>query len=223
MARLISRFFIVTLSIAILIISASAIKAQETDASLILSLSFDDGKGKVATDGSKYGNNGDLKGDPKWVDGKFGKALEFNGTSDWVEIPHADILCVDKDVTVMAWLNTNRWEYPGGGYQGIIAKSNDTRSYSLYTTAAGILHFSTAGVGTTSIKQVPKNEWVHVTAVVVDGKHRYYFNGILDTETGSGIKLPGLSDNVTVVVLIRMRVRANLGALLMKFVSGIKH
>jgi hypothetical protein len=76
MARVKSRFFIVALSIAVLIISASVTKAQETDVSLILSLSFDDGSGKIATDNSKYGNNGALKGSPNWVDGKFGKALQ---------------------------------------------------------------------------------------------------------------------------------------------------
>jgi hypothetical protein len=200
MASVRSRFFIVFLSIAVLIISASVIKAQETDVSLILSLSFEDGKGKVATDISKYGNNGALKGDPKWVDGKFGKALQLNGSTDWVEVPHADILTVDKEITVMAWIKADRYEVPGAGYQGIVSKSNDPRSYSLYTMAAGTLHFSTAGVGTVSVAKVPLKEWVHVAAVVVDGKHRYYFNGKLDSESGSGVKLPGLSDKASVLV-----------------------
>jgi len=190
----------VTLSIAVLIISASVTKAQSADPSLILSLSFDDGSGKVAKDLSKYGNNGALKGDPKWVDGKFGKALQLNGSTDWVEVPHADILSVDKEVTIMAWIKADRYEVPGAGYQGIVAKSNSPRSYSLYTTAAGILHFSTAGVGTTSIAKVPLKEWVHITVEVVGGKHRYYFNGKLDSESGSGVVLPGLTDKDVVLV-----------------------
>jgi hypothetical protein len=160
---------------------------------------FDEDKGDTAKDSSGNGNDGKITG-AKWVDGKFGKALSFNGTSDFVEIPHADILTVDKEVTVTAWIITDRYEVPGAGYQGIVAKSNDTRSYSLYTTASGVVHFSTAGVGTTSIAKVPLNEWVHITAVVVDGKHRYYFNGNLDSETGAGIKLPGLSDTATVLI-----------------------
>jgi hypothetical protein len=200
MARVRCRFFIMFLSITILIISASVTKAQEVDPSLILSLSFEDGKGKIATDLSKYGNNGALKGAPNWVDGKFGKALQLNGSTDWVEVPHADILCVDKEVTVMAWVKADRYEVPGAGYQGILSKSNDTRSYSLYTTSSGVLHFSTAGVGTTSVAKVPLKEWVHIAAVVVDGKHRYYFNGKLDSESGAAVKLPGLSDKAIVLV-----------------------
>ena len=50
---------------------------------------FDEGKGGVATDSSKQGNDGDIHG-AKWVDGKFGKALEFDGVSNWVEVPHSD-------------------------------------------------------------------------------------------------------------------------------------
>ena len=50
---------------------------------------FDEGKGNVATDSSEHGNDGEIHG-AKWVDGKFGKALEFDGASNWVEVPHSD-------------------------------------------------------------------------------------------------------------------------------------
>ena len=50
---------------------------------------FNEGKGNTATDGSGNGNDGEIHG-AKWVDGKFGKALEFNGTDNWVEVPHSN-------------------------------------------------------------------------------------------------------------------------------------
>ena len=50
---------------------------------------FNEGKGNIATDGSGNGNDGEIHG-AKWVDGKFGKALEFNGTDNWVEVPHSN-------------------------------------------------------------------------------------------------------------------------------------
>ena len=50
---------------------------------------FNEGKGNTAKDSSGNGNDGDIHG-AKWVDGKFGKALEFNGTDNWVEVPHSD-------------------------------------------------------------------------------------------------------------------------------------
>ena len=50
---------------------------------------FDEGKGDTATDSSENGNDGEIHG-AKWVDGKFGKALEFDGASNWVEVPHSN-------------------------------------------------------------------------------------------------------------------------------------
>jgi len=49
---------------------------------------FNDGKGGVATDSSEQGNDGEIHG-AKWVNGKFGKALEFDGVGNWVEVPHS--------------------------------------------------------------------------------------------------------------------------------------
>ncbi len=50
---------------------------------------FDDGEGTVAADSSANGNDGTIHG-ATWVDGQFGKALQFDGTDDWVEVPHSN-------------------------------------------------------------------------------------------------------------------------------------
>jgi len=168
---------------------------------------FDEGSGTIVTDLSEYGNNGTLQGDPQWVNGKFGKALQFDGVDDYVEIPHADILTVDNEVTVMAWINVERLGFSeSDNYQGIVAKSNNPRSYSLYTQGSGTLHFSTtstatnAYVGSSSSGQVPLNEWVHVAVKVEDGGHVYYINGEPSGTGGSGIVLPGTDDTSPVVI-----------------------
>ena len=59
---------------------------------------FNEGKGNTATDGSGNGNDGEIHG-AKWVDGKFGKALEFNGTDNWVEVPHSDTVGFEAGVS----------------------------------------------------------------------------------------------------------------------------
>ena len=46
---------------------------------------FDEGSGKTARDSSGKGNDGELMNNPKWVSGKFGKALEFDGKDDWAK------------------------------------------------------------------------------------------------------------------------------------------
>ncbi|MCP4260631.1 MAG: LamG domain-containing protein [Planctomycetes bacterium] len=168
---------------------------------------LDEGSGTTAFDFSGNGNDGALQNDAGWGIGYLSNSsVLLDGDDDFVEVPHADILTVDNEVSVMAWINAERLEPPGAGYSGIIAKSNSPRSYSLYTTAAGPLHFSTtstvtnAFVGTTSSTNVPLNEWVHVAAVVVDGGHIYYMNGEEAGTGGADIELPGDADTGTVVI-----------------------
>ncbi|MCZ6801975.1 MAG: LamG domain-containing protein [Nitrospirae bacterium] len=181
----------------IFVLCAAMGYAQDIDESLLLYMSFDTVDGDTVPDHSLHGNDGEIAGNPKLVDGKFGKALEFNGQSDWVTVPHAEILTVDKEVTVMAWINTPRHTGPGGAqWQGILAKGNGQRSYSLYTDqAVSGLHFSVGGSGTQSAVQVALDEWQHVTAQVVKGNtHRYYINGELAGEFGGQNPPPGVAD-----------------------------
>ena len=169
-----------------------------TDPNLVGWWKFDEGSGVTVLDGSGYGNHGTIKGNPQWVLGQDDDALEFDGVDDYVEVPHAPILTVDNEVTVMAWINTGRYIGPtGDDWQGIMAKGSP-RSYSLYTQVSGALHFSTAGVGTLSSEQIPLNEWVHVCAMVIGGTHQYYINGEDAGTSGSGIVLPGAADTATV-------------------------
>ncbi len=67
---------------------------------------FDEESGKVAKDSSDNGYDGKFmgKGNPKWVDGKFGKALDFNGSTDYVEVDSEPGLNITGDITVVAWI-----------------------------------------------------------------------------------------------------------------------
>ena len=192
-------FIILTL---ITFAASFAYAANEPEESLILYFSFDELDGENAIDHSKYENHGELVGDPKLVDGKFGKALEFNGESDWVLIPHHETLTVDENVTVMAWINTPRYTGPGGAqWQGILAKSNGPRSYSFYTESVSqCLHLSVGGSGSVCNKKVPLDEWAHVVAQVDGGTHRYWVNGELAGEPGGKNPPPGKADTADALV-----------------------
>lgn len=172
------------------------------DPSLILSLSFDEVAGGKVIDQSQYGNDGILVGDPELVKGRFGNALEFNGVSDWVEISHDDSLTVDRNVTVMAWIQTPRHNGPANApWQGIVAKGNNPRSYSFYTEAGGSLHLSVGDFqGSDSNRKVKLNEWQHVVAQVDDGVHRYWINGINAGSFNVNAVLPGRADRAAVLI-----------------------
>ena len=115
--------FSVLTIIAITLVASFAHAADPSDDSLILYFSFDELDGDTVTDHSQYGNDGTIAGSPELAAGKFGNALKLNGESDWVEVPHADILTVDTDVTVMAWINAGRHMGPNEQrWQGILFK-----------------------------------------------------------------------------------------------------
>jgi len=56
----------------------------DTIAGTQLALDFDEGSGTIAYDKSGNGNNGTLMLGPTWTNGKFGKALSFDGKDDYV-------------------------------------------------------------------------------------------------------------------------------------------
>ena len=63
---------------------------------------FDEGKGSPK-DASGNENHGKIAGEPRWVDGKFGKALEFDGKDDHIVVKDHPTLDFTKNLTIMAW------------------------------------------------------------------------------------------------------------------------
>ena len=94
---------------------------------------FDEGKGETAKDSSGHGHDGVLDG-PSWVDGKFGKALNYDATDDFVEIPHEDGLSLQA-YTIAAWVKIRPRP---GEWQAIVHKQgpggNNERNYVLNIT-----------------------------------------------------------------------------------------
>ena len=75
---------------------------------LVLYMPLDEGNGKNTEDFSENGFEGELNGGAKWVDGKFGKALEFSASSDFVAIEDDAPFHIEDEITQAAWINLNR-------------------------------------------------------------------------------------------------------------------
>jgi hypothetical protein len=155
-----------------------------TDESLVLHLTFDEGKGNTVADDSIHQNNGSIMGNPKWVNGKFGSALSFDGAGDTVEIKHADILNTTTAVTMEMWVKT-----PGGAevkQAGIEKGIWAVGEYSLYPVYEGgtVVQFYDLppACGDAGIKGrgIMDDKW-HYLAGVWDGKTIYlYIDGELE-------------------------------------------
>ena len=79
---------------------------------------FDEGEGAVAGDSSSQDNEGQIHG-ASWVDGKFGKALQFDGTDDWVEVAHSASISFEKGTSFSVSLH-----FKGTSVAGALAGKN---------------------------------------------------------------------------------------------------
>ena len=86
------------------VLCVSTISAAIDPANVVGLWLFDEGKGNVATDASENGLDGEFKGKPKWVDGKFGKGLELDGKAAYVQIPGHDN--PNDAITVSIWVKS---------------------------------------------------------------------------------------------------------------------
>ena len=154
------------------------------DGSMVLHFTFDEGKGDLVADDSLHSNNGRTEGNPKWVPGKFGSALEFDGNGETVEISHAESLNISTAVTMEMWVKIP----PSGGESnqaGIEKGIWDTGEYSLYPVygANTIAQFNDLPEDCddeNTGRSIRDNQWHHL-AGVWDGHRIYiYLDGELD-------------------------------------------
>jgi len=100
-------FKMITLISILSLMSIIPCTAQQ-EASLVGYWPFDEGKGEDVIDQSGNGNDGTIKGDVKWVNGKFNKALDFTPGA-YVEIPDSDTLRDMDEYTAALWINFNEF------------------------------------------------------------------------------------------------------------------
>ncbi|MEA3226164.1 MAG: LamG domain-containing protein, partial [Planctomycetota bacterium] len=155
--------FVVVLSLAL---------ASPVSAELVAHWKFDEGSGDIAHDASGNGNDGTFVGDPQWAAGKTGGALEFNGSSDYIEVPFSESLKVinQGDFTIAAWfmLNEIPSEYKTVFQQGDDAAGGPGRTWLLVHQSNDI-RSSLGGAATGSGVGIEGGIWYHAAVVVTEG------------------------------------------------------
>jgi hypothetical protein len=173
--------------------------AGNTSAELVAYWTFDEGAGNNVYDASGNDNNGTING-ATWADGKYGKALQFNGQSNYVEVPSSDSLEIDGNVTIAAWIN---WIDAGDTWLCVLANGQQNgpwENYGLFVNRSSrFMYFTLSLDGGHVTQQTPNNtivpnEWVHVGATWDGSAARIYINGQMEleaTQTGTLVP-PGL-------------------------------
>ncbi len=141
---------------------------------------FDEGSGTVAKDSSGNGNDGTLMNSPAWVDGKYGKALQFDGRDDYADLGTSPSLDLGNIFSISAWFYLNadlpasgssNWIYDGGDRPGIYFSGKKLRFYSYHITWDDL----------DSISDIDVRKWYHVVVVWDGSTKNIYLNGQLDT------------------------------------------
>ncbi len=77
---------------------------------LVAHWKLNENEGRIASDSSGNGyacglwNWANASGEPKWVSGKYGNALSFDGINDYIEMPHSTSLGITGPITISAWI-----------------------------------------------------------------------------------------------------------------------
>jgi len=165
---------------------------------------FDDGSGGIAKDSSGSGNDGTLNGNPRWVDGKIGGALEFNGSISFVRAPHIPLN--SRTFTIMMWVNPVLYTS-----EQVVFSQTQSRSTNLS------MHFRLGGQGggnvpaygirmgfyandlDTPANIIVQNNWYHITFWYnfENQTRRIYVNGAKVAEGAAGPFL-GTSGNTVI-------------------------
>jgi hypothetical protein len=164
--------------------------AGNASADLVAHWAFDEGSGTTAFDSSGNGNNGTLQGDLKWITGKIGGALEFNGTDSIIDIPYSPNMTPSEGTTMSAWVfptDTTR-SCIVGQFQGYgMALLGGLQLKSVIWGADWVLSDVT----------IPVQEWSHIAMTwdVTNAERMIFLNGELVGQRGDSA-VPNVQNNM---------------------------
>ena len=138
---------------------------------------------------------GTSEGDLSYIAGRFGEAVNLNGTSETVKIEHYQELKPAKEITISAWIKPNddfsdRWQEiyrkEDGDARCLLAFGKTSEKTGLWL-GLGIGGVYTEHCGPLAIESFRDGKW-HLVAAVYDGSAmRFYFDGReIATEAVSG-------------------------------------
>ncbi len=164
--------------------------------------SFDENTGtSTVYDRSGKGRHGSMNNFPgnPWVPGKFGSALEFDGSNDYINLSSHMSPFTYNDMTVMAWYKSASSSNPDDQY----VFSHNTNPETDFVTfgltddagQVGKMRFgfeknSGGDQFVYSSSVVVNQQWQHIVGVRENGRVKLYVNGVLETDAADGTSGP---------------------------------
>src|SRR6185436_14573426 len=157
-------------------------------AGLVAAFSFSEGAGTTVTDLTGTGNTGVIGGATWTSGGRYGKALSFDGVSNWVTVNDSPSLDLTTNMTIEAWVNpatTSGWqsvlykERPAAtdaGNAWALYASDSSAPPAVYAAIDGASNSWTHATGTS---MAALNTWTHLAGTFDGTSLRLYVNGTL--------------------------------------------
>ena len=167
-------------------LAASALVSADIDEHTVGIWMFDEGEGVEVADLTDNHNDGEIQGDAEWVEGKFGRALEFSGNGS-VIVPNNETLDIAEQITIEAWIT---FSDAGTGQDMVIAREEP--AYSLQKFNNDQMEGWVSIGGWQGVRDLPggetleANEWYHVAFTYDGDTLKTYVNGELDRENKLG-------------------------------------
>ncbi|MGB2866091.1 MAG: LamG domain-containing protein [Sedimentisphaerales bacterium] len=162
--------FVITLFLVLGMVSTNVAHAGK--AKLIGWWKFDEGTGTIASDSSGLGNDGTLGGNPTWIAGRFGSALDLDGTGDYVAIDGIVDDLTSDDITINVWVKTSTNE------EGNVFASNSGGSHVLQFGVDNGTIWVDDGPDYEFDPSINDNQWHMITFTREDGIGRLYTDGV---------------------------------------------
>jgi len=139
---------------------------------------FNEGTGSTAYDSSPFGNNGTIHG-ASWVRGKFGYALKFDGSDDYIIIADFNNNIGDK-ITIEAWVKRETssdryaiwddWKYLTNK-RAVFFRINTDGTLKFFVSSNGTSEDSSQTTDTID------TNWHHVAVTFNAGNVKFYIDG----------------------------------------------
>jgi len=132
---------------------------------------------------------------PSWVDGKFGKALYFDGVDDYVNVPYSTSIDISSNqMTVTAWIYPRGFgsTYTHYGILGRLSYQTSGYAFGLWTRGCTSSAHPMVSLNTVDKKSVTPwydctllqlNQWYYVAFVYNGTNVDVYINGTLSQST----------------------------------------